>query len=34
LSILQNQRIAAGHAAGQREQEGQARILHRFLKTY
>src|SRR5579875_3060092 len=34
LSVLQNQRIAAGHAADQREYEGQARILHGVvLKT-
>lgn len=33
LSVLQNQRIADGHAARQREQEGQARIVHRFLKN-
>jgi len=35
LSVLQNQRIAARHAAYQREYEGQARILHRVvLKMY
>ena len=34
LSVFQNQRIAAGHAAGQSQQEEQARILHHFVKTY
>src|SRR3954470_24318568 len=33
LSVVENQCIASGQAAGQSEHEGQARIVHHFLKN-